>query len=58
MIEHNSINYNMNVIVSNFCNCSYGMKAGGGSGVWNNRGKNIALLDSTTAGLAISYNFV
>lgn len=54
MISKSSYKYNMNVIISNYFIDSYGLLAGGGSGIWNNQGDNITLLDSSSTGLAIA----
>ncbi len=54
MVAKQSLDYNMNVILSNYCIGTYGMEAGGGSGIWNRNGENIALLDSSSTGLAIA----
>ena len=54
MVAGQSVEYNMNVVISNFCIGSYGMEAGGGSGIWSRTGDNIVLLDSSSTGLAIA----
>lgn len=54
MVTKQSLEYNMNVIISNYCISTYGMEAGGGSGIWSRNGENIVLLDSSSTGLAIA----
>ena len=51
-----SLEYNMNVIISNYSIRTFGVEAGGSSGIWNCNGDNIAMLDSSSNGLAIAEN--
>lgn len=45
--------YNMNILMSNFCGESYNLKAGGKSAFWNIRGKKISELNEEEPGILI-----
>ena len=54
MVEKHSIEFNMNVIISNYCIETFGMKAGGCSGIWNRNGENLVRLDSSSVGFGLA----